>query len=278
MGYDRLKVINRAIAEVGYCEKSRTAYKKNPDILREKTAGAGHDNYTKYGKEMHNIYPAVMDFPAAWCDSFIDWLFYKEYGVATAKNLLGGKFDDYTVASALAYQSKTALNKTPEVGAQIFFTRNGKASGCYHTGLVIAVSADRHTVTTIEGNTSATGADIVANGGCVAKKTRKVTSNTLFGHPCYNDGYGKVNLATTDKPLTTARRFDKAVAGTYAVTATALNMRSGSATNQKILVSIPHGSKVRCYGYYNLNNGEKWLWAAYGAYTGFVHSGWLKKA
>ena len=61
---DRNKVIAIAIAETGYLEKSKSAYQKNPDILNEKTAGAGRDNYTKYGKEMHKIYPFVMDFPA----------------------------------------------------------------------------------------------------------------------------------------------------------------------------------------------------------------------
>ena len=187
---DRNKVIAIAIAETGYLEKSKSAYQKNPDILNEKTAGAGRDNYTKYGKEMHEIYPSVMDFPAPWCDAFVDWCFYKSYGISTAKSLLGGNFDDYTVASAGMYAKHNALNKAPEVGAQIFFTRNGQASGCYHTGLVIAVASDGKTVTTIEGNTSATGTTIEANGGCVAKKVRNVNSYTLFGHPAYNDGYG----------------------------------------------------------------------------------------
>lgn len=187
---DRNKVIAIAIAETGYLEKSKSAYQKNPDILNEKTAGAGRDNYTKYGKEMHEIYPSVMDFPAPWCDCFVDWCFYKAYGVSTAKSLLGGNFDDYTVASAGMYAKHGALDKKPEVGAQIFFTRNGQASGCYHTGLVIAVSADGKTVTTIEGNTSATGTTIEANGGCVDKKVRNVNAYTLFGHPSYNDGYG----------------------------------------------------------------------------------------
>ena len=188
--YDRKKVIRIAIAETGYLEKSKTAYLKNPSVLDEKTAGAGYDNYTKYGRDMHEIYPSVMDFPASWCDCFVDWCFYKAYGISTAKSLLDGNFDDYTVASAGMYAKHNALDKVPEVGSQIFFTKNGKASGCYHTGLVVAVSKDKKTVTTIEGNTSATGSGIVANGGCVAKKTRSVNSNTLFGHPAYNDGYG----------------------------------------------------------------------------------------
>ena len=190
MGYDRQKVIQIATREIGYLEKSAAAYQKDPGILDQKTAGAGYDNYTKYGRDMHRIYPSTMDLHAAWCDCFVDWCFQQAYGVTTAKSLLAGNFDDYTVASAGMYAKHGALDKKPEVGAQIFFTRNGQASGCYHTGLVIAVASDGKTVTTIEGNTSATGSGIEANGGCVAKKVRNVNAYTLFGHPAYNDGYG----------------------------------------------------------------------------------------
>ena len=62
------KVIKIATAEVGYLEKSKTAYQKNFKVLDEMTRGAGYDNYTKYGRDMHKIYPSVMDFPAPWCD------------------------------------------------------------------------------------------------------------------------------------------------------------------------------------------------------------------
>ena len=90
------KVLAIAKAEVGYCEKSASAYKKDPTILDSKTKGAGYDNYTKYGRDMHKLYPAVMDFPAAWCDCFVDWCFQKAYKVSNAKKLLAGNFDDYT--------------------------------------------------------------------------------------------------------------------------------------------------------------------------------------
>ena len=179
------KVINVAAGEVGYLEKSASAYKKNPDILDEKTAGAGSDNYTKYGRDMHKIYPAVMDFPAAWCDAFVDWCFQKAYGVANAKGLLCGNFDDYTVASAQLYKNKGALDQTPKTGAQVFFTKNGQVSGCYHTGLVYAV--DSVCFYTVEGNSSG-GSSVVANGGGVAKKKYSISAykgKVLFGHPKY---------------------------------------------------------------------------------------------
>ncbi len=180
------KVIDIAIAEVGYLEKSRSAYLKNPDIIYEKTAGAGSDNYTKYGKEMHDIYPKVMDFPAYWCDAFVDWCFYKAYGVTTAKSLIGGDFNDYTVASCLMYEKYNALHLIPKVGDQVFFTRNGKPSGCHHTGIVIAVDDTRFY--TVEGNTS-NASSVVSNGGGVAKKSYKLSAykgKVIFGRPRYD--------------------------------------------------------------------------------------------
>lgn len=182
------KVINAAMGEVGYLEKSAAAYRKNPDILDEKTKGAGTDNYTKYGRDMHKIYPAVMDFPAAWCDCFVDWCFYKAYGKANAKGLLAGNFDDYTVASAQLYKNKGLLDQTPAKGAQVFFTKNGQASGCCHTGLVYEV--DKTYFYTVEGNTSG-GSSVVANGGGVEKKKYSISAykgKTLFGHPKYETG------------------------------------------------------------------------------------------
>ena len=180
------KVLKIAMNEVGYLEKSKTAYQKNHDILYEKTAGAGSDNYTKYGKELHDVYPSVMDFPAYWCDAFVDWCFYKAYGVTTAKSLLGGNFDDYTVASSGMYNKYNALDGNVRVGDQVFFTKNGKTSGCYHTGLVYQV--DSQYFYTIEGNTSNANA-VVSNGGGVAKKKYSISAyrgKVLFGHPKYD--------------------------------------------------------------------------------------------
>ena len=56
---DRSKVIQMAISQIGYLEKSKSAYQKDPGILDSMTAGAGYDNYTKYGRDMHAIYPST---------------------------------------------------------------------------------------------------------------------------------------------------------------------------------------------------------------------------
>lgn len=184
------KVINIALAEVGYLEK------KSNSQLESKTANAGSGNYTKYGKEMHAVYPAVMDFPAAWCDAFVDYCFYKAYGVANAKGLLGGNFNDYTVASAQLYKNKGAWHATPKVGDQIFF-KNSKR--IYHTGLVYKVTATR--VYTIEGNTSG-ASGVIANGGGVCKKSYLLTDSRIagYGRPKYDEEIEVVyNMKTIKK-------------------------------------------------------------------------------
>ena len=180
--YNAQVVINIALSEDGYLEKSSAAYKKNKNIIYEKTKGAGSDNYTKYGKEMHDLYPAVMDFPAYWCDCFVDWCFYKAYGVSSAKALLGGNFDDYTVNSKALYVAKGAYIKRgegiPKKGDQIFFNNGTRVC---HTGIVYDV--DKTYVYTVEGNTSV-GSAVIANGGGISKKKYALSYNKI-------DGYGR---------------------------------------------------------------------------------------
>lgn len=188
------KVINIALSQDGYCEKSKTAVSKDKNILYKFTEGAGSDNYTKYGKEMHDIYPTIMDYPAAWCDCFVDWCFYQAYGIANAKSLLGGDFNDYTVASAQLYKKKNAYYSSPKVGDQIFFNR-GKDGDICHTGLIYKV--DDKYVYTVEGNTSG-GSTVVANGGMVCKKKYLLTYSRIdgYGRPKYDgakDGWTTVS-------------------------------------------------------------------------------------
>lgn len=200
-GFDRQKVIALARAEEGYLEKSAAWWRKHGAAgLYEKTAGAGSDNYTKYGYEMHKLYPQVMDFPAAWCDAGVDWLFMTAYGVSNAKKLLGGNFDDYTVASAQLYKDKGAWRNggiVPEPGWQIFFKNSTRI---YHTGLVLEVveSGGKKYVVTWEGNTSS-AAGVVANGGCTRIKTYQVDYDRIAGYgvPPYGDAAVKAKIEFT---------------------------------------------------------------------------------
>lgn len=192
-------VIAIALAEEGYLEKSKSAYQKDHKVLDSKEDGAGSDNYTKYGRDMHKLYPAIMDFPAAWCDCFVDWCFYKAFDETHAKALLSGDFDDYTVRSADMYKKKKAWHTSdPKPGDQIFF-KNSKTGGICHTGLVYKVSNGY--VYTIEGNTSS-ALGVVANGGCVRKKSYALTYKSIagYGRPKYDIDPSEVAVEeTTEK-------------------------------------------------------------------------------
>lgn len=79
-----------------------------------------------------------------------------------------------------------------------------------------------------------------------------------------------------------AKSFDKAIAGAYTVTASSgLNVRNAAGTANKILVTIPKGTKVNNYGYYTEVNGVKWLCIMFTykqvTYIGFASSAYLKR-
>lgn len=169
------RVLSIALAEEGYLEKAGNS------SLYDKTANAGAANYTKYGYEMHKLYPATMDYPAAWCDAFVDWCFVQAFGADMAAKLLH-RFDDYTVNSAGYFKNAGEWHKTPKAGDQVFFI-NSKGGIC-HTGLVYKVDGIR--VYTIEGNTSG-ASGVIDNGGGVCKKYYPLNYSKIagYGRPNY---------------------------------------------------------------------------------------------
>ena len=218
-----------------------------------------------------------MDFPAAWCDAFVDWCFYKAYGTATAKSLLGGNFDDYTVASALMYQKKGALDTTPSVGAQVFWTRNGLVSGCYHTGLVRLV--ENGYVYTLEGNTSPQNGVRDNGGGVYAKQylIKNYAGRWLFGHPAYD----KVQADTTPKaqvPDKTPRWVGQVCLNNPAST---LSVRSWAGTEYPRIKAYPalgHGNMIDVCDTIAAKDGSHWYYVRIAnKFYGFVHSSYVKK-
>lgn len=85
------------------------------------------------------------------------------------------------------------------------------------------------------------------------------------------------------KPATVepARKFDKSIAGTYKVKASALNLRRGAGTNHTILATLPKGTRMQCYGYYTTVSGVKWFLVQTkyknSTLTGYASSEWLVK-
>lgn len=177
------RVVNIALSEEGYCEKA------SANNLNDKYANAGSGNYTKYGRDMHNLQPSNMDYPAAWCDAFVDWCFYKAFGADLARKVLCGDFDDYTVNSAGYYKAAGRWTSKPKRGHQIFF--QDYSGGICHTGLVYQVS--NGTVFTIEGNSS----------NAVRKCSYMVGSGKIagYGNPRYNLVSGEPVDPAPDEPV-----------------------------------------------------------------------------
>lgn len=175
-------VIKVAKAEVGYLEK------ESKSNLDSKTANAGDENITKYARDLDKVTSFYNGRKQGcyWCDIFVDWCFYKAYGISNARRLLcqpskscgaGCKY------SMRYYQNKGRFYKSPKIGDQIFFKDSD--GDIVHTGLVYKVAANY--VYTIEGNTSS-ASGVVANGGCVAEKKYKLNHKRIagYGRPAYD--------------------------------------------------------------------------------------------
>lgn len=196
MTYDPKRVIDIALAEVGYLEKETNAQ------LDDKTANAGDENYTKYARDLDALgFYNGRKQHVAWCDVFVDHSFVEAYGMEVA---LAITFQPYGKSNCGAgckysrqyYQQNGHLFNEPEPGDQVFFYSKDKST-ISHTGLVYAV--DNSYIYTIEGNTSS-ASGVVANGGSVAKKKYKRSYDRLagFGRP----DYGMKASSAVDIPST----------------------------------------------------------------------------
>lgn len=175
------KLIDIAAAEVGYLEKASLSN------LDDKTTNAGHNNFTKYARDIDKIDGLLNGRKQgyAWCTIFVLWCLMQRFGADALRGLC------YLPEKSLAagciyavkyYKATGAYSQSPQVGDQVFF-KDSAGEPC-HTGIVIAV--DGNTITTIEGNTSSE-AGVVDNGGCVAQKRYARTYSRIhgYGHPNY---------------------------------------------------------------------------------------------
>lgn len=191
----------------------------------------------------------------------------------------------------------------PQIGDAIVYDWQDSGSGDNtgnpdHIGIVTQVNGVSSFVVT-EGNT---------NGGRVDTRVVQVNARYIRGFICPDyvaiaralTGTAADTVVAPAKPVATtspasqpataaktvkateaARRFDKTLAGTYKVTASALNIRNGAGTTKNIFTSLPNGTKVQNYGYYTQLNGVKWLYVqvTYNGvqYTAFASGQYLQK-
>lgn len=113
--------------------------------------------------------------------------------------------------------------------------------------------------------------DILLNDSC------HTATNLTTGSKATTSTTTASNGIKVDVKVDAAQKFDKNLAGTYKVTASALNLRAGAGTSKTILAEMPNGAKVQCYGYYTDVSGTKWLYVVYNGITGFASSKYLKK-
>lgn len=160
------EVVGVATAELGYLEKSLSAWKKyNTQCLYDKTKYAGDGNVQKYAWETGH-YKTVGWAP--WCMSFVVWVFMAVFGKDIADKLLCGMYNSASTMETKNAMAKAgrqvALNKA-EPGDLVFRSRSGGG----HVGIVAGRSSDGKIIS-VEGNSSSS--DITSwNGGAVVQHT-----------------------------------------------------------------------------------------------------------
>lgn len=263
MSYDISKVIAVAENEIGYLEK------KSNSNLDNKTANAGSNNYTKYWRDMANL--GLGNYQAQyWCACFVHWCFYKAYGLKASQSLLLQSFYINCQVMYNLASGKNQIYSTPKIGDVVLFwtSRTGQYG---HTGIVVSVIQDGKSFTTIEGNTSG-GSTVVANGGCVAKKTYALSSlaNPKFMRPNY--GTNSSSIASNSTNLSESTKW------TGKITAAA-NVRTWAGTNYPECSFSPlkSGSKVHVCDTVKASKGADWYYILYDGKYGFVHSKYVSK-
>ena len=168
----------------------------------------------------------------------------------------------------------------PSPGDYIFYDwkdegKGENTDGASHVGIVEMV--ENGEIIVIEGNMS---------GGVVGYRIIPINGRYIrgFGVPKYDAAPAdeKRDDIPSVKATQSAKKFDKAVAGTYMVTAkSGLNVRYGAGVTKAKMVTIPKNTEVRCYGYYTSVLGVKWLKVQFTykgtKYTGFACGKYLSK-
>lgn len=159
----------------------------------------------------------------------------------------------------------------------------------------IFLTESRHVVMCVDSKTIV-HASINEKGTTKGGKSGDQTGKEICTRSFYTPSYGWEYHFTLDdtseppkkeaynkevKATKSASKYDRYVADTYKVTASALNVRDGAGTKYKTLVTIPKGTVVTCYGYYTTVSTVKWLYVQFVyngiKYTGFCSNRYLRK-
>lgn len=197
----------------------------------------------------------------------------------------------------IKYAKGLEVGNTPKIGACMVWRKGATLSGsdgAGHVAIVEKVVSDTEVVTSESGwNSKAfwtqtrkkgsgnwgagsgyTFLGFIYNPAPCCKGTNTTTAEKTDSAPT-------VSPTTKVKATDYARNYLKSLAGTYKVTASALNVRHGAGIAKKIMTTIPKGTVVKCYGYYTSVLGVNWLYIQFDYkgvnYTGFASSKYLQK-
>lgn len=210
------------------------------------------------------------------------------------KSQLGQRVHD-CVGLIKGYLWSDNATATPKYNSSQDVSANGMLSKCTEKGVISTIPELAGVLVFMSGHVGV----YIGNGYVIEARgfNYGVVKTKLADRPWTNWGkcpwitYTNTTTATTTASSTTdtktvkamaaAQSYSKSLAGTYKVTATSLNVRNGAGTSNKILVTIPKGTQVKCYGYYTLVSGVKWLYVQFTyngiTYTGFASSKYLAK-
>lgn len=144
----KAKVVNWALAQVGYHEKASNS---NLDSF---TGNSGSANWNKYAADIDKRFPSYFNGSKngyEWCTSMVSDDFLDNFGLEATHKML------YTPTRSMAagcvyavqyFKAAGAYYSTPEVGDQ-WFAKDSDGDPC-HTGIVVAVNGSQFTV--VEGN------------------------------------------------------------------------------------------------------------------------------
>lgn len=170
---------------------------------------------------------------------------------------------NFTTLNEVAVLNNTGLFE------KAFRYKNPKETPLYD-GDILTTCSKGHTVAVVEGNDRP--------DKLKALQDTTPTKPAASTKPSTPD---KASTATSAEKVEAARLKNRLYTGTFRVTASSLNLRTGAGTNKNIVTSIPKGEAVYCYGYYTDFKGIPWLLVEYKkegkTYTGFASKTYLLK-
>jgi len=132
-----------------------------------------------------------------------------------------------------------------------------------------------------EKKVAVTSSTTLYNGDILVTKTKGHTVVVVSGNPRMAGNVSAKPNNKLIKKLQSAKSKDSSLAGTYKTTAN-LNLRYGPDKDKyDSIIILPAGTECRCYGYYTLASGVKWLYIVASVngkqYTGFASMSYLTK-